>query len=119
MYSQNCNHSLEGYVLDFHNGEPIAGATLQIENSQLHTISDSNGKFIINNLCESSIELIVSHVACDQKTVEIDIKNNIQTTIYLEHHIEELEMVAIKGNNSNNGAISAQKEKIEKNSVLE
>ena len=68
MYSQNCNHSLEGYVLDFHNGKPIAGATLQIENSQLHTISDSNGKFIINNLCESSIELIVSHVACDQKT---------------------------------------------------
>ena len=114
MYSQNCNHSLEGYVLDFHNGEPIAGATLQIENSQLHTISDSNGKFIINNLCESSIELIVSHVACDQKTVEIDIKNNIQTTIYLEHHIEELEMVAIKGNNSNNGAVSAQKEKIDK-----
>lgn len=114
MYSQNCNHSLEGYVLDFHNGEPIAGATLQIENSQLHTISDSNGKFIINNLCESSIGLIVSHVACDQKTLEIDIKNNIQTTIYLEHHIEELEMVAIKGNNSNNGAISAQKEKIDK-----
>ena len=114
MYSQNCNHSLEGYVLDFHNGEPIAGATLQIENSQLHTISDSNGKFIINNLCESSIELIVSHISCDQKTVEIDIKNNIQTTIYLEHHIEELEMVAIKGNNSNNGAVSAQKEKIDK-----
>ncbi len=114
MYSQNCNHSLEGYVLDFHNGEPIAGATLQIENSQLHTISDSNGKFIINDLCESSLELIVSHIACDQKTVEIDLKNNIQTTIYLEHHIEELEMVAIKGNNSNNGAISAQKEKIDK-----
>ena len=114
MYSQNCNHSLEGYVLDFHNGKPIAGATLQIENSQLHTISDSNGKFIINNLCESSLELIVSHISCDQKTVEIDIKNTIQTTIYLEHHIEELEMVAIKGNNSNNGAISAQKEKIDK-----
>ena len=55
MNSQNCNHSLEGYVLDFHNGEPIAGATLQIKNSQLQTISDSNGKFIINNLCESSL----------------------------------------------------------------
>ena len=114
MYSQNCNHSLEGYVLDFHNGEPIAGATLQIENLQLHTISDSNGKFIINDLCESSLELIVSHISCDQKIVEIDIKKTIQTTIYLEHHIEELEMVAIKGNNSNNGAISAQKEKIDK-----
>ena len=76
MNSQNCNHSLEGYVLDFHNGEPIAGATLQIKNSQLQTISDSNGKFIINNLCESSLELIVSHISCDQKTVEIDIKNN-------------------------------------------
>ena len=114
MYSQNCNHSLEGYVLDFHNGKPIAGATLQIENSQLHTISDSNGKFIINNLCESSLELIVSHISCDQKTLVIDIKDDLQTTIYLEHHIEELEMVAIKGNNSNNGAISAQKEKIDK-----
>ena len=114
MNSQNCNHSLEGYVLDFHNGEPIAGATLQIKNSQLQTISDSNGKFIINNLCESSLELIVSHISCDQKTVEIDIKKTIQTTIYLEHHIEELEIVAIKGNNSNNGAISAQKEKIDK-----
>ena len=114
MYSQNCNHSLEGYVLDFHNGKPIAGVTLQIENSQLHTISDSNGKFIINNLCESSLELIVSHISCDQKTLVIDIKDDLQTTIYLEHHIEELEMVAIKGNNSNNGAISAQKEKIDK-----
>ena len=117
MYSQNCNHSLEGYVLDFHNGEPIAGATLQIENSQLHTISDSNGKFIINNLCESFIELIVSHIACDKKTLEIDIKDDLQTTIYLEHHIEELEMIAIKGNNSNIGAISAQKEKIDKKTI--
>ena len=117
MYSQNCNHSLEGYVLDFHNGEPIAGATLQIKNSQLHTISDSNGKFIINNLCESFIELIVSHIACDKKTLEIDIKDDLQTTIYLEHHIEELEMIAIKGNNSNIGAISAQKEKIDKKTI--
>ena len=117
MYSQNCNHSLEGYVLDFHNGEPIAGATLQIKNSQLHTISDSNGKFIINNLCESFIELIVSHIACDKKTLEIDIRYDLQTTIYLEHHIEELEMIAIKGNNSNIGAISAQKEKIDKKTI--
>ena len=117
MYSQNCNHSLEGYVLDFHNGEPIAGATLQIKNSQLHTISDSNGKFIINNLCESFIELIVSHIACDKKTLEIVIKDDLQTTIYLEHHIEELEMIAIKGNNSNIGAISAQKEKIDKKTI--
>ena len=117
MYSQNCNHSLEGYVLDFHNGEPIVGATLQIKNSQLHTISDSNGKFIINNLCESFIELIVSHIACDKKTLEIDIKDDLQTTIYLEHHIEELEMIAIKGNNSNIGAISAQKEKIDKKTI--
>ena len=117
MYSQNCNHSLEGYVLDFHNGEPIVGATLQIKNSQLHTISDSNGKFFINNLCESFIELIVSHIACDKKTLEIDIKDDLQTTIYLEHHIEELEMIAIKGNNSNIGAISAQKEKIDKKTI--
>ena len=49
-----------------------------------------------------------------KKTLVIDIKDDLQTTIYLEHHIEELEMVAIKGNNSNNGAISAQKEKIDK-----
>ncbi len=117
VFSQDCNLSLNGYILDFHNGEPISNATLQIENLNLNAITDSNGKFKFNNLCEGKITLIVAHVSCESKTISIDFTDTINKNIYLEHHIEELDIVAIKGDNSNNKSISAQTEKIDKDVI--
>ncbi len=117
VFSQDCNLSLNGHILDFHNGEPITDATLQIENLNLNTITDSNGKYQFNNLCEGRITLIITHVSCESKTIRIDITNVSEKNIYLEHHIEELETVAIKGDNSTNKALTAQKEKINKDAI--
>lgn len=117
MFSQNCNFSLSGHILDFHNGKPISDAALQIESLNLNTVTDSNGNFEINNLCEGIITLIVSHISCESKTVNIEITNTSQKNIYLEHHIEELDIVAIKGDKSTNKSISAQKDKIDKDVI--
>ena len=117
LFSQDCNLTLNGHIIDFHNGEPISDATLQIENLNLNTVSDSNGKFNFSNLCQGLITLTISHVSCEIKTIQIDLAKNTNENIYLEHHIEELDVISIKGDNSTNKSISAQKEKIEKDVI--
>ncbi len=117
VFSQDCNLTLYGHIIDFHNGEPITDATLLIENQNLNTISDSNGKFTFNNLCEGNINLIVSHISCESKTISFELSISTKKNIYLEHHVEELDIVAIKGDNTTNKALTAQKEKIDKNVI--
>lgn len=95
-FGQKCNYTFKGIVKDFHDGTPIIGAALQIENSKKYTSTDSEGNFVFKDLCSSSFVIIVSHVACDTKRVSIDLKQNAFKEIRLEHHIEELNEVTVK-----------------------
>lgn len=96
-YCQNCTSSLNGYVEDFHNGEPISGATIYIENLNKYITSDINGKYTIKNICDGKLVIIVSHLACVTKRLEINIIGETSLDINLEHHIEELDEIKIEG----------------------
>ncbi|WBX74708.1 TonB-dependent receptor [Tenacibaculum pacificus] len=94
--AQNCAYTLSGLVDDFHDKSPIVGATVFVKNQNKYTTTDVNGKFTINNLCKGVITIEISHLACDSKTLTLNINENIYKIIDLEHHIEELNEVNLK-----------------------
>lgn len=95
--SQNCNSTLTGEVHDFHDGTPIINATIFIESLNKHTITDANGQFSLNNLCNDQVVIEVSHLGCETKRLNVTIKGDTFLEINLEHHIEELNEVKVKG----------------------
>lgn len=100
-FGQNCSSSFSGVVNDFHDGTPIMAATIYIESLKKYTTTDINGKFLFDNICDGKIEVIVSHIACETKSLEVDITGDTFLKINLEHHIEELGEVTIQGKSNN------------------
>ena len=95
--SQDCNATFSGEVHDFHDGKPIINATIFIESLNKYTTTDINGRFSIDNLCNALISVEVSHLACETKTIDVNIVNDTFIEINLEHHIEELNEVKVTG----------------------
>ncbi len=95
VHSQNCKYTFIGEVVDFHDGTPMSGATVHIETLNRYTTGDINGKFSIKNLCNGKLTLVISHVGCETKRVDIEIIGDTFKTINMEHHLEELEEVSL------------------------
>jgi iron complex outermembrane receptor protein len=114
---QNCELIFSGKIQDFHNGEPIVDATIYNNTTDSYTTSDLDGKFIINNLCNGIYQLTISHLACETKVIEINLQENLYKVIYLEHHIEELETVNVKGTLITKETLSGQETTIKKESI--
>lgn len=96
--AQKCNNIFLGEIKDFHDNTPIIGATVYIKSLDKYTSTDIDGKFRIENLCHGIITLVLSHIECETKTVSYEIDSDTFKIIKLEHHIEELDEVAIKSN---------------------
>lgn len=96
-FSQKCTHTLKGTIVDFHDGKFIEGATILVKNSNKYAVSNAKGGFVIKNLCDGKITLVISHIGC--KTIEktIELKGDYTSKFLLEHHSEELEEVTVKG----------------------
>jgi iron complex outermembrane receptor protein len=97
-YSQTCNSKFSGEIHDFHDGTPIVGATIYIESINKYAISGIDGKFLIDHVCNGSIVVIIEHIACETKELTIQISGDTFKIINLEHHIEELKEIKLKGN---------------------
>lgn len=96
--AQNCNYTLLGEVKDFHDGTPITAANIYIKQLDKYIISDFDGKFKIENLCQGELTLVISHIGCETKTIVIQISGDTFKSIAIEHHVEELNEVAVTGN---------------------
>ena len=99
-YSQNCNSSLSGKIIDLHDGSTLSGATIMVLENNFTTISDIEGNYTILNLCDGvtySIEIL--HPSCDTVTFKWKASyGKIEKDFKLEHHIEELNEIIVKGN---------------------
>lgn len=111
LYAQTCNLSIEGYVIDLHDNSVLENASVKIVGQDIYTITDKNGFYNIENLCPGSYTFQVSHIQCDTKTKKIELKKDLKLNFSLEHHLESLNEVLIKGelyNVKDRSAIMAQ-----------
>ncbi|TXK72661.1 TonB-dependent receptor domain-containing protein [Mesonia sp. HuA40] len=97
VYSQSCSFSLEGKVIDFHDGQALANAKVELLNTNQIIYTNAKGEFKFEEVCEGAQNLRVNHPDCQELIYPILIERNTKTTIYLEHHLEELEVVSLVG----------------------
>lgn len=94
------------------NGDPLAGATINVKESQRFTTTDAKGEFTID--VESGNTLVISYSGYEVK--EVTVGNEISITITLTQSIKALEDVVVIGygtqRRSNiSGAVSVIKER--------
>lgn len=116
--SQNCNSTYLGEVKDFHDGSALFGATVYLKNLDKYVSTDFNGKFKFQDLCDGEITLVISHIGCETKEVNVTISGDTFETINLEHHTEELNEVTVKSKSTLKQTTTAQ-ETILKQETLE
>lgn len=113
-HAQQCNLVFEGKVVDFHNNRPLPGAAIEVFNAnQKVGVTNFDGEFRIEGLCASRIEIMVSHPECLSQTMTIDLNTQPFPTIYLEHHLEELEEVVVTDTRVHRNTHTAQESRIE------
>ncbi len=96
-FSQKCNHTLTGKVVDFHDGSIIESATVLIKNTQKYAVTNSKGEFTIKNVCSGNVTLVISHINCKTLEKSITVYKDTYQKVLLEHHSEELEEITVKG----------------------
>jgi iron complex outermembrane receptor protein len=106
--AQKCNSKLSGVIEDFHDGSKITGATLYIESLNRYETSDLDGNYQFLNLCNGKYTITVSHLACETKTFNIEVKSDMIYDINLEHHIEELDEIKVKGSSTIKQTVTSQ-----------
>ncbi len=110
--SQNCNETLQGSVVDFHDGTSLVGATIVFAGIEKFVQTDLDGNFSVDDLCVGTYNIQVSHPECDTKALQITIPNPGKLVIKLEHHLQELDQVTVKGSSGIDYVISQQENRI-------
>ena len=100
--SQNCDNTLFGTITDLYDGSFLAGATLIVTGSEQTVQTDLDGNFTISNLCNDTYSIQVSHLFCLTKGFTIKVSGNTNKNFKLEHHLEELKQVTVKGKTYSN-----------------
>ena len=112
--SQNCNNILSGTVVDQHDGSVLLGATLIVTGTEQAVQTDWDGKFSLVELCDGTYSIQVSHPYCQTRRYTVRISGNTTKIFRLEHHLEELNEVIVKGDAYRNKTSTLFENKISK-----
>ena len=108
FFGQDCNLSIQGKVVDYHNRAPLAGAMVKVFGTDNYVLSNENGQYLLSGVCPGQIELEVSHIDCQTTFFPLNIEGNLTLDLKLEHHLEELKEVEVVGSKTQNETNSAQ-----------
>ncbi|WP_417885468.1 TonB-dependent receptor [Zunongwangia sp.] len=97
VHAQKCDNTFKGSIVDYHSGEPLFSATISVIDTDIKVYSDFDGNFSIPNLCDGEIELLITHPNCQDLIYPVYIDGDTSDKIKLEHHLEELGEVLLKG----------------------
>lgn len=106
LSAQECDKTLSGRVIDFHDGAPLEGATITFNNRTI--VTDASGRYSITGLCATAYAFTISHEKCNSQVVTLDVGKTSSKDFSLEHHLNELEEVKVSGVNDTK-TTSAQK----------
>ena len=73
------------------------GATLIVAGTEQVVETDKDGRYSISNLCNQSYSIQISHPYCLTRGYTVEVSGNTKKDFRLEHHLEELNAVTVKG----------------------
>ncbi|MFK7808192.1 MAG: carboxypeptidase-like regulatory domain-containing protein, partial [Saprospiraceae bacterium] len=92
-FAVNAQTSIQGKVTDADTGEELIGASIVQEGTTTGTISDYDGSFLIRLKGDLPINIIISYIGYDDKTVSITEKGKIK--VELEETANTMEVVTV------------------------
>lgn len=93
---QTCNYTLSGNISDADTREPILMATIEIKGLKTHVHTDTNGYYVIRDLCEGEYLLTITHFTCEPLVVKVKVNGNLLRNFVLPHKTNELREIVIK-----------------------
>lgn len=94
--AQHCQLSLAGHVEDTDTRDKLASATVLLKEAGIQIVTDSNGDFSFNRLCEGTYNIIVSHVDCQTTEMQIVLNKNVHIDINMPHLKNVLQVVTVE-----------------------
>lgn len=91
-YSQ---YSAKGIVIDSNTGQPVVGATVQLQKPERATITDLSGEFMLDNLSEGSYSFVVSSLGYGTKTHKFELPGIQNLQIELSPTAIEMEEIIV------------------------
>lgn len=88
---QSPKENITGTIKD-NNGDPVIGASIQVKNTGIGTITDYNGQFSLSNVPENGI-LIISYIGYDTEEIPVNKKKNQQ--IVMKENTKQLEEIVV------------------------
>lgn len=96
VHSQNCDQQIEGRVIDRDWGNPIPNAVVRITTGVNSTQSETNGYFVLKDICKGNVVLEVSSTGYEFETLELNVIENMEIEIEMSHTVHELSQINIK-----------------------
>jgi len=95
----SCQCFLKGIVKDRDNGQPIAGAVLQLKEVRQMATTDSNGRYLIEKLCQGKYTLECRIVGYKPTTVRVSLEHDASKEENFnlsedEIHLKDVEITA-------------------------
>ena len=95
-----CKSVLAGKIIDEHDKSPLEFANIYILELKKGGVSDSKGFYKIENICDGSYTIRISHLGCKPIETKIIVKGKTSKTFYPEHHTEILKDVEVTAKKS-------------------
>lgn len=110
VFAQNtCKLTITGRVLNADTGEPMPYANIVIENENIGTVSDEEGRYVLRDLCAGDYTIVCSRVGCDHAEHQLSIDaHHIAQDFLLHPHALELGTVEVKAEAVHLHAISGE-----------
>ena len=96
--AQDCGLSITGRVIDRATREPLAYATLKIEESRATgAVTDEEGFFEISGLCQGEYHIVITYVGYEPERIYIVLENNLEIDLPLGQFNELLNEIVVHG----------------------
>jgi iron complex outermembrane receptor protein len=99
--AQDCNISIEGYVIDEGTGLPLSHANVVIQELSFGASTDDRGVFLFEKLCEGEYHLILSHIGCAPQKMHLDLIQDTVLYAVFRHTPVSLDDVVVMGKKNN------------------
>ncbi len=115
QHTDSCNYELIGAILDVDTKEPLPYASLNVKGTDRFLLSDINGEFHFEELCNQSNTLIISCIGYCDTTCQHFHEHSKKPFIYLKKEVNHLEAVTITAKKSKaDGTASISQQSINK-----
>lgn len=107
--SGQSNNKISGVVIDANTKEPLPGASIMLDNSSKGTVTDLNGRYILDGIKENKVSVTVSYISYESISKEFTFSGGIRHVTYnpeLESVTTDIEEANVVGQAK--GEIKAQ-----------